>query len=669
MANGNQTLQQEIQQSQRDRQSLINRQNQATDPLEQQARASLDQAAQANNLSQAAGIPGGISGTAPTQNISGQLSDIGQQFGLGAPPPTSQVTTPSVGIPTQRIREAQEQLAQVGQGLRQPSQFGGALTAASQRQLSEALATTSGDVAAQLAEEDAIRGQAAAGERLQDILGQQGQAAGTRGLLTRAQFEVGSQEAIQRQRREGQIAAERERREAIGQAIQVGTGVLAQETARALGAAEIALGGLSEIGKLAIQEGQLNIQGAELLQNAEQFNARQQFEAWATQQGIASDQVDRVWQFKRDEENRQWTSAENELDRQLQSDIEEGRISLADRELVERRRQFDETLTFKERQHADQLIDNAENRRLTALLEGNRLAFENRGIAFETFLSVAEDMPPEFAAALVGQFASQPLFNPVTGEINQLQLPSRAGEEDWKQAIQQAGGDPSDEGTRQRAAEILRQNGQYVPNELFEGTIVQDEQGNITVTPGAGGVPDFSEGGSFTGTGGIEEANAFDDAVLSTPGAADLDTRQLGRLRTLSQNTGMNSQESVDFIASLSDKERKTFFETGSPGRSKIEDMWEGGQIPLGQALAILKNASGKQGEQIPKFLKRITDGRGKNATAEEVFIALRDAGFNAEPGFGRDSIAAATTGVPSELFQEIGDKIKEIFPELRGET
>lgn len=165
-----------------------------------------------------------------------------------------------------------------------------------------------------------------------------------------------------------------------------------------------------------IEEGRITLEESKLVQDASQFADELSFRRWATEAGFSDNEAQRAWATNERIAEHAFLAGEATLDRQLQTEIEEGRITLAESELAQRIYEFDsqqdfETWALEEGWSQDAIArawqsgENAADRAHDAQIQMLTNALAVRGMDLNALLSFSADMPPDQQAQFVNELA------------------------------------------------------------------------------------------------------------------------------------------------------------------------------------------------------------------------------------------------------------------------
>ena len=96
-----------------------------------------------------------------------------------------------------------------------------------------------------------------------------------------------------------------------------------------------------------IEAGRISLQEKELVQKASQFGDEMEFRRWAAQANLDDAATQRIWQANQNAIQNAFLSSEATLDRQLQKEIESGRLDIQERQLLQQASQFGDEMEFK----------------------------------------------------------------------------------------------------------------------------------------------------------------------------------------------------------------------------------------------------------------------------------------------------------------------------------
>jgi hypothetical protein len=168
-----------------------------------------------------------------------------------------------------------------------------------------------------------------------------------------------------------------------------------------------------------IANGQLTQAQAELAQQASQFTNQLEWEKEATKLGIAAEDAKMAWQTNERVASQTFAKTEADLDRQLDREIEEGRLTLQEKEIAQQATQialqYDQLEWQKE---ATKLgLDDAASERIwksteaaldrieAANMRQIELAFTEKGWNYQTLIGNIDNLDEKQAAALISQSA------------------------------------------------------------------------------------------------------------------------------------------------------------------------------------------------------------------------------------------------------------------------
>jgi hypothetical protein len=165
-----------------------------------------------------------------------------------------------------------------------------------------------------------------------------------------------------------------------------------------------------------IEQGRIAEAQAERLQQAEQFDDELAWNKEATRLGLSADEAARVWQTKERIGNQTFLAGESNLSRQLEKEIESGRLSIQEQELAQSAAQFDDQLDFNKSELAANLseadrnriwqsAENAKNQTFQANLQQIENEFTARGWSYQTLMASTENMSEEQVAQLMNDAA------------------------------------------------------------------------------------------------------------------------------------------------------------------------------------------------------------------------------------------------------------------------
>jgi hypothetical protein len=158
-----------------------------------------------------------------------------------------------------------------------------------------------------------------------------------------------------------------------------------------------------------IEAGRITESQAARLQQAEQFTDELDWNKEATRLGLSADEAARIWQTKERVATQAYASGESNLDRQLNREIESGKITLAEKELTENAFQFKTQDEFNKSELAAKMSDadksrvwqsseSAKNRIHEANMQQLQNEFTAKGWNFEALMSSLDYLPEEQVA-------------------------------------------------------------------------------------------------------------------------------------------------------------------------------------------------------------------------------------------------------------------------------
>ena len=158
-----------------------------------------------------------------------------------------------------------------------------------------------------------------------------------------------------------------------------------------------------------IESGRLSEAEAARVQQAEQFTDQLEWEKEATRLGLSADEAARAWQTKERVASQAFTATEASLNRQLEREIEEGRLTVQEQQLAQQASQFTDQLdwqkTAKELDLSDadtqriwEASEAAKDRVFQADLQQIQNEFTARGWSYTAFSQMLDTLPEEQVA-------------------------------------------------------------------------------------------------------------------------------------------------------------------------------------------------------------------------------------------------------------------------------
>jgi hypothetical protein len=165
-----------------------------------------------------------------------------------------------------------------------------------------------------------------------------------------------------------------------------------------------------------IETGRLSMQDKQLLTQMSQFKDEMAFKNSSLAAQMSEAEKDRVWKSQERIQSQISTSLEADLDRQLQKQIESGRLSLQEKQMVQQATQFKDEMAFKNSQLASTLSEaekdriwkskeNAVNLAHDANMKGLQMQMEKEGLNFQAMMKLSESLPPEQQAQFIADTA------------------------------------------------------------------------------------------------------------------------------------------------------------------------------------------------------------------------------------------------------------------------
>ncbi len=165
-----------------------------------------------------------------------------------------------------------------------------------------------------------------------------------------------------------------------------------------------------------IENGRISLEEKKMYNQASQFKDELSYKQWATQSQLDENQADRIWKAKERVEQNAMLQQESSLDRQLQKEIESGRIKVEEQKLLQDASQFKDELSYKQWATQSQLDENQADRIWKSAqssmkrshemnMQNIEIQFKEKGISLQNLMSQLENMDPEQAASVLNQQA------------------------------------------------------------------------------------------------------------------------------------------------------------------------------------------------------------------------------------------------------------------------
>lgn len=180
-----------------------------------------------------------------------------------------------------------------------------------------------------------------------------------------------------------------------------------------------------------VEQGRLSLEEKKLAQDASQFQSQQDFERWALEQGWSQDAIARSWQASENATQRAFLTQQANLDRILQSAIEQGKLNVEWEQLAQQARQFDTEMEFQQwameqgwEQDAIarswQASEYAQDRALQLQMQAVDNELQRYGINLAAVMPYLESLPPEQAAAAFNALAGSAGFTYTDANGNEV---------------------------------------------------------------------------------------------------------------------------------------------------------------------------------------------------------------------------------------------------------
>jgi AraC-like DNA-binding protein len=183
-----------------------------------------------------------------------------------------------------------------------------------------------------------------------------------------------------------------------------------------------------------IESGRMTLEEAKMVRQASQFGSELEYKRWATQAGVDDATAARNWQTTERVAAETARATEATFERQLQKEIESGRITFQEKELAQQASQFTSAQEWQKEatklglddQAAARLWQSGEaaaNRKQQQDMENVRNALAEKNVKFTSLMAYLETLPAEQAAATMEQVAKDAGItyvktNPITGETS-----------------------------------------------------------------------------------------------------------------------------------------------------------------------------------------------------------------------------------------------------------
>jgi hypothetical protein len=165
-----------------------------------------------------------------------------------------------------------------------------------------------------------------------------------------------------------------------------------------------------------IEAGRMSREDAKIANQVNQFKTEADFKEQMRKDGVEEAKADRLWKTGERIQSEIANSLEADLDRQLQREVEKGRLSREDLKIANQAKQFDSEAAFKEQMRKDGLTEanadriwkskeSALNLAHDASMKSLQMQMEKEGLNFQAMMKLSESLPVEQQAAFIAQAA------------------------------------------------------------------------------------------------------------------------------------------------------------------------------------------------------------------------------------------------------------------------